>query len=1118
MRRLLVDLNTIVIRSQSPDEEERQRALIALFRSSDIRAIPALKRMAASDPNVKLRYMARKAIYILQKLMSEGMSEEEKKSELFRSGLIAEPERASQVTFNPAILERILLSKDDGKKVAALQAAVRYSATEALPVLERFVGSEQGGEVRATLVITLGILGGERQIDSIIPFLEDPDNRVRANAVEALEFIGHPSVYPHITRLLPDMDNRIRANVIKALRNYGKVNLKRLLEEMLVSSEVWMRDSAVYTLGALKQPEYLPLLEQATKDVDSGVRKKALRGIERLARQGDPTAVQSLKTLSYGAEDDPLSLSASMPAILAENDGDDRLAHSDPTVRKDEIARINREQDRLRLPALAGRLDEEADPFIRAFIITVLGTLGGPEVEGALAKGLRDEAPRVRANAIESLVAIDAPHLVELVTPHLQGENNRVKANAIVALKGSGAVDILTPLAELIYSSVALERKSGFYALTDVDDARVYHFLQSLVEDPDEDLRHKAREFLAQLLDQGNPFGKEIYRKIRKSRPSLDLDVQAASSARRLVGGGGEEAVVVKTMDLGGDEGEDGRGGQEGEGEEETGKADAEQALPAPPPIASTRTRKTFRYAVFRNLSVDRKKELLRDAKNHRSADVYYFLKEVEQKEAFDIKVLAKVALKSFSEEQFGGGLFEDEEGETRFLWSPEPQTVEYQGLKTLLQLNQDLAGKAKRRENAGSWSGPFDPQFQILNGLREDSQDMIVDILGDDKLERVSLCYFHDKLRRFLEGHCSLDANRYAPIVKLSPVINRIDLFATISPFLRSVKSPIYLLVILTDRRCILFLRGPLMGRVCKYLSVPYHLITRIERKVLHDLVTLQLQVGQDFIELPELEARESEVIHATLKKESIDKIKSEERFIDIDFQDELKKLDLLKAAGALSEAEFKYRRDRILKMDEEKFSRRNVEKILTRRYKDEHLAARVDEQLLKRFKTELTIMFTDIVGYSKKAAANQVLDTVTILAIHDSLLLPKIRDHAGNLVKKIGDALMVSFKDPCDAVRAALAMQDALARFNQQNEDEILIRIGLNTGEVFQREGDVFGHAVNQAARMENFAEPGTILVSQRSSELISGEFECHDEGVRELKGTEERMQVYSIVRPAG
>ena len=108
---------------------------------------------------------------------------------------------------------------------------------------------------------------------------------------------------------------------------------------------------------------------------------------------------------------------------------------------------------------------------------------------------------------------------------------------------------------------------------------------------------------------------------------------------------------------------------------------------------------------------------------------------------------------------------------------------------------------------------------------------------------------------------------------------------------------------------------------------------------------------------------------------------------------------------------------------------------------------------------------------GYSKKTSAKQILDLLTILAIHDSLLLPKIRLHNGTLIKKMGDALMVSFKDPENSIRCARDMQKALIEFNEKNEDEILIRIGVNTGDVFVKDGDIFGKAVNNAAAMENF-----------------------------------------------
>jgi len=338
------------------------------------------------------------------------------------------------------------------------------------------------------------------------------------------------------------------------------------------------------------------------------------------------------------------------------------------------------------------------------------------------------------------------------------------------------------------------------------------------------------------------------------------------------------------------------------------------------------------------------------------------------------------------------------------------------------------------------------------------------------------------------------------------------LDLYSPSRPYLQSLKHPSYLLVILTARRLILFLRGPVEDRQARFREFLYRQITRIERKSARGLESIELMVGPDLIELPELRKDEAEKVHEFIQRESIDRIKSEERFIDIDFSDELKKIEMLRGGRVISEAEYTYRRDRILKMDSEKFSEANVQRILTRRYKDGALAQRMDDQLMNRFKAELTIMFTDIVGYSRKTADKQILDVMTILAIHDGLLLPKVQLYSGSKIKKIGDALMLSFEDPVNAVKSAQAMQEALQDFNAKNQDEILIRIGINTGEVFIKEGDVFGAAVNTAAAMETFCEPGKVYITERTFELVQGDFRCEDRGVRSLKDRREII-VYSV-----
>jgi len=135
-----------------------------------------------------------------------------------------------------------------------------------------------------------------------------------------------------------------------------------------------------------------------------------------------------------------------------------------------------------------------------------------------------------------------------------------------------------------------------------------------------------------------------------------------------------------------------------------------------------------------------------------------------------------------------------------------------------------------------------------------------------------------------------------------------------------------------------------------------------------------------------------------------------------------------------------------------------------------------------------------------------------------HKDLLLPVIIDRGGKLIKTIGDAFLVTFESPTDAVLAGMALQNTLRKHNSGTPAKswIEIRVAINTGEVILEEGDVYGEAVNIASRIEGIAEPNEIYftestyLSMNKSEVPSAEI-----GYRLLRGIPERIKIYKVLQ---
>lgn len=143
-------------------------------------------------------------------------------------------------------------------------------------------------------------------------------------------------------------------------------------------------------------------------------------------------------------------------------------------------------------------------------------------------------------------------------------------------------------------------------------------------------------------------------------------------------------------------------------------------------------------------------------------------------------------------------------------------------------------------------------------------------------------------------------------------------------------------------------------------------------------------------------------------------------------------------------------------------------------------------------------TVLFTDIVDSTGRAAELGDAEWRRILDEHDRVVRRLVEQYRGRVVKTTGDGVLAIFQGPGRAIRCALSLEPALARLR------ISARAGLHTGEVIERGGDVAGIAVHAAARVMAEAGPGEVLVSRVVSDLVAGSgVAFEDRGEIELKG---------------
>lgn len=160
--------------------------------------------------------------------------------------------------------------------------------------------------------------------------------------------------------------------------------------------------------------------------------------------------------------------------------------------------------------------------------------------------------------------------------------------------------------------------------------------------------------------------------------------------------------------------------------------------------------------------------------------------------------------------------------------------------------------------------------------------------------------------------------------------------------------------------------------------------------------------------------------------------------------------------------------------------------------------------------------IMFTDMVGYSKKVGENEI-GALQLLTEHNAILRPQIEAHGGNVIKTIGDAFMADFDSAANAVNCAVEIQRLLDHRNASAEGEpIEVRVGIHVGDVIYREDDVFGDGVNIASRIEPLAGSGQVFVSRDVASMTVGKVESPFKYVDtyELKNISRPVQVYEVL----
>lgn len=164
----------------------------------------------------------------------------------------------------------------------------------------------------------------------------------------------------------------------------------------------------------------------------------------------------------------------------------------------------------------------------------------------------------------------------------------------------------------------------------------------------------------------------------------------------------------------------------------------------------------------------------------------------------------------------------------------------------------------------------------------------------------------------------------------------------------------------------------------------------------------------------------------------------------------------------------------------------------------------------------SEVSVLFADVSGSTK--LYETAGDAVAHAAIEKcvSIMREKTQNAKGRVIKTIGDEVMSAFATADQAADAAIEMQSAISELPPVGNTQIGIRIGFNHGPVVERDGDVFGDAVNLAARLAGVATKGQIITARDTVMLMSPMLKAATRAITtiQVKGKAQEIQVYELI----
>lgn len=549
---------------KDPEAKIRKKAVVALARSGRRDAIKPIRQIAMVEKDPKVRHYARRALDVLRRWFEANA---EKTASQTEDTLTEKKDEGSNENLT------ILLESDDtAMRITAAKEMGESGSKEYLPLLSARLNKEFDPFVTATIVKSLGMVGGADSSEILIPFLKHDDDRIVANAIEGLTAAEDPQIIVHLADCLAHESNRVKANALKALKSFSGVNPLFQIQKMSESENPLTRESSVYVLNDFVMAEILELFVRALADSEPRVRNKAIDGLKQLMKQSYQALikVQPKDTIHFEEEDEmdfveapeevPVGEDGRLKILLEKRVVEDgQTSQSSEGVKKTESKYLNIGSDTVeaeteteeedytavdetkkrvrfqlksimeaaesgdvqKIPDLAEKLPNTKNPILRSAILMALSKLGDHKLTELIASYLNDEDARVRADAIEALENINAPDLKIRLQPLLNDPAARVKANALAILGQYHDFDVNDQVRELLESRSPRIRRSGIFVVHKLGRETFIKMLDKVIDDPVE----KVRKMAVNVLKNHWVNGSRTAHNLLKKAQHVDEDI-----------------------------------------------------------------------------------------------------------------------------------------------------------------------------------------------------------------------------------------------------------------------------------------------------------------------------------------------------------------------------------------------------------------------------------------------------------------------------------------------------------------------------------------------------------------------------------------------------------------